>query len=1048
MAAFLAVKKRFRLKLSARGEAMQRRIPPVVRPSSGGIAPERPPLFPASFGLIGSHADWRSTWTHIVAGKFSNSPYSSLFFYEQSTGYGEFYDTDGAGGVTFFQSYFNQQNSWTHIVSGAFYGPGRTGLLFYDQAAGFAAIYDPHTGNVREYSGWRTSWTHSTTVRVNIIHPDNAISDFPALVLYDQAAGHLEIHRCMGSGGLEFITQKDDFVSRWTHVAGDCIAGPGLLFYDASTSHGEIYSISGNETNGYKFDTPPATKDGLPPATDITPGNFGWFDTGFLFYDRASGQGTFVYSDIAFGGISVSDETYAGWPTSWDIIVSGVFWAADPEDLNFQNGFTSLLFYDRTRGYGEFDFHAPFEATLARTLDGYVSPASVVPGETVSFYVNSQVGPFTIKIYQQDESADGALMAAVDNIQQLPQLPIGRLDYRDGPAWPPAADFVIPQDWPSGLYLARAETTSVGVAGDTLTIPFVVRAAVPASQSKILLYIDDVTYEAYNFWGGRSLYGFAGLGSMFFTSPGSGDFRLPRAYRVSFRRPYRHFYEEPPHGITKWQKWEVPLIRWLVRQGIAVELCTATDLHKDQANHAGMLQNYQLLVCVGHHEYWSKEMRDNVESFAEGGGNVVFFSGNVCWWQARFDLNVQRTICYKGTVDPYAETQPDLATVNWYDQPVCRAETSLTGVSWYNSIEQSLLYRVVEPNHWAFTGLGFFKKSFFGLYKDQDGVPRSVLGEGTEVDKYQSPQPDPCLPSSPLNFLVLADVPPLSDPGNIDAPPAGTMGIFAKGQGQVITVGTINWSLGLSQDGGWNEIDQITRNVFDRLGGGLADDCASGGPYPAVNLGAFSGNGSIDKSEDGDVTVDNVTNGFNLRLTSQHGRITISHKVDQHSSAILTACAGVSIAEKIDQHSSATIFANGDVTIGQKIDEGSFADIKSMNGAIDIGQKVDQHSTAILQAQATVHIGQKIDQHSNVTINAQGDITIDEGIDQHAKAYIKSENGSIIIGQAVDGGADATLIALNGSVTIGRKVAGGASVKWSAQSFTCPDASGGTVTNI
>jgi hypothetical protein len=41
------------------------------------------------------------------------------------------------------------------------------------------------------------------------------------------------------------------------------------------------------------------------------------------------------------------------------------------------------------------------------------------------------------------------------------------------------------------------------------------------------------------------------------------------------------------------------------------------------------------------------------------------------------------------------------------------------------------------------------------------------------------------------------------------------MGIFPKGQGWVFTAGTINWSLGLSQDDDWNAIDQITRNVFD-----------------------------------------------------------------------------------------------------------------------------------------------------------------------------------------------------------------------------------------
>jgi hypothetical protein len=229
---------------------------------------------------------------------------------------------------------------------------------------------------------------------------------------------------------------------------------------------------------------------------------------------------------------------------------------------------------------------------------------------------------------------------------------------------------------------------------------------------------------------------------------------------------------------------------------------------------------------------------------------------------------------------------------------------------------------------------------------------------------------------------------------------------------------------------------------------GLPDDCGAGGPYPAVNLGTFSGNGMAQKSEDGDVTVDNVTNDFTLHLTSQHGGITLIHKVDQHSSATLTACAGVSIGEKIDQHSQATIVANGDVTIGQKIDQWSEADITSIQGAIDIGQKIDQHSVARLNAGTTVHIGQKIDQHATVTIIAQGDVNIDQGIDQHSTADITSVNGSITIGQAVDGEADATLRAPNGSITIVQKVAGGASVKWSAQSFTCPDTSGGTVTKI
>ena len=230
---------------------------------------------------------------------------------------------------------------------------------------------------------------------------------------------------------------------------------------------------------------------------------------------------------------------------------------------------------------------------------------------------------------------------------------------------------------------------------------------------------------------------------------------------------------------------------------------------------------------------------------------------------------------------------------------------------------------------------------------------------------------------------------------------------------------------------------------------GLPDNCAAGGPFPAVDLGTFDGATTAVKSADGDVTVDKVDNGFMLELTSQHGSITIIHKVDQHSSATLTACGGVHIGEKIDQHSTAKIEAHGDVTIGQKIDQWSRGVIiKSTKGGIDIGQKVDQHSQVTLTAATTVHVGQKIDQHSEVTIIARGDVNIDQGIDQHAIADITSLNGNITIGQAVDGEAQATLRAPNGNITVVQKVAGGASVQWSALSFTCPDTGGGTVTHI
>lgn len=795
---------------------MAKATPPKSSAASAEV-PDPPPLFPASFQTLADHPDWRNTWTHIVSGKFSASPYSGLLFYDQANGYAEFYETDGLGGINFLQNDSNWRKSWTQIISGAFYGPDRTGLFFYDQQGGYAAIFNTDgSGNLisppQEHFGWRTSWTNISTVRIP--DPNNSGGAIFGLLLYDRAAGHGEIHKCDGQGGLELIVERDDWRTSWTQVVGDFFSGTGVLFYEGSTSYGEVWAVTYNpENHTFGFELQ-ATQDGLPPATQIVPGNFGWYDTSFVFYDRQSGSGTFMFYNPPgdTGSIVAGGEAYS-WPTSWDIIVPGDFWEPDPEYVQFQNGFTDLLFYDRTAGHGQFCLHEPFGAVLAQDIEGYVSPGSVVPGETLNLYVNSRVGRYTINIYRQD--AEQVLVNAVQNIQQFAQpFPIGRLDYRDGPSWPPVAEIVIPPDWPSALYLARVEA-----AGSTpVNIPFVVRSAVPGAQSEILICIPDATYDAYNFWGGRSLYGFRSKAGADYAaavwSYGPSldpwpDHQIPRSFRVAFARPY-----DDDFGNPKWQKWEVPLLRWLARQGIAVEVCTATDLHKAQANHTNLLENYQLLVSVGHDEYWSKETRDNVEAFALAGGNVAFFSGNVCWFQVRYDLNVKRVICYKDArFDPYSISQPDLATVNWYDKPVCRAETSLTGVSWFGATNPTAEYRVLQPDHWVFAGLDSASKVLFGLYV-VDGQETLQTVVGYETDKYQPPQQNPCLPSSPSNLQRLAEV-----PAEVSAyGPAATMGIFSSGKGQVFTVGTINWTLGLSQGDQWGAIDQITKNIFDQLG--------------------------------------------------------------------------------------------------------------------------------------------------------------------------------------------------------------------------------------
>ncbi len=48
---------------------------------------------------------WRETWHTIHVGKFADSAFDGLFFYDQPGGAGEFYSTDGAGNIALLSSH-------------------------------------------------------------------------------------------------------------------------------------------------------------------------------------------------------------------------------------------------------------------------------------------------------------------------------------------------------------------------------------------------------------------------------------------------------------------------------------------------------------------------------------------------------------------------------------------------------------------------------------------------------------------------------------------------------------------------------------------------------------------------------------------------------------------------------------------------------------------------------------------------------------------------------------------------------------------------------
>jgi hypothetical protein len=291
-------------------------------------------------------------------------------------------------------------------------------------------------------------------------------------------------------------------------------------------------------------------------------------------------------------------------------------------------------------------------------IQGYATASDVAQGDTLELHVSTNEAAYSVwiedaldptNVLVQFQGLEGHAHAVPDSA------------FAWGCGWPVSLAVPVDPSWPSAVYYARiiSQPTSFNPEDPESTfVPFVVREDVPGSTSNILFQLSTNTYNAYNAWGGRSLY-----------PQNSEDFR--RSYFVSSQRPYD---VEKGKGQFPW--WERPLAAWLRTENVTVEFCTNVALHREP----DLLSHYDLFLSVGHDEYWSKEMYDQAEAFREAGGNLAFLSGNSIFWSVRFEDDTM--VCYKDlNLDPYYELGLyDRVTITWRSPPLNRPEGLLMGV--------------------------------------------------------------------------------------------------------------------------------------------------------------------------------------------------------------------------------------------------------------------------------------------------------------------------------------------------------------------------------
>jgi hypothetical protein len=437
----------------------------------------------------------------------------------------------------------------------------------------------------------------------------------------------------------------------------------------------------------------------------------------------------------------------------------------------------------------------------------YVNSITVTQGDTLKFYVSTSSHPFDMRITRFITSE---VKARITDIKSLPggirEVPADA--YINGCRWPETYRFVIPESWEPGMYRATFPTSAGG--GGVL---FFVKAKNPGSYANTLVVLNTNTWQAYNAFGGKSLY------------PSNSP---NRSYKVSFLRPSTHGY-----GAYLFFKHEVKFVDWMYSENQKVEYASDFDIHSDPE----LLKKYKIVAVVGHGEYWSYQQRKNFHDYVKSGGKMMIMSGNTSWWQVRFEDNGNTLVCYKNrTADPLNGIADSLVTVNWYANPVNNPENSLIGLSFRNGgyvNNGNVLpgsqgygdYAVLNTHHWIYDGTNL---------KDGDEFGSGDLIAGNEVDGalFSWINGLPVVTGqdgTPSNFRILAITPAESADQSVTGE-NGLIGIFhTPGGGAVFNAATIKWGDGLYND---EVVKKITRNVYDRFQKNLfPPDILSWNPY-------------------------------------------------------------------------------------------------------------------------------------------------------------------------------------------------------------------------
>lgn len=430
----------------------------------------------------------------------------------------------------------------------------------------------------------------------------------------------------------------------------------------------------------------------------------------------------------------------------------------------------------------------------SKQIWGYVDRHSIVPGESLNLMLSTKPAspPIMVRaeIFHMRPSSGGERqMVRQSQAFQVTCQGVPSTAAAIGPGWQPTLANIQSAGLQSGYYMIDLVHEDSKIREPNVA-SFVVKS--PRRSGDILVKLGTNTYQAYNSWGGHSLY--------------VSDLYQVQGQIVSFDRP------TPPSFL----EFDWYYVKWLeaaaMRNGWTVDYATNFDIHTDP----NLMDGYRVVIVPGHDEYWTKEEFDAFERriFVQG-KNVLFLGGDIAYAQVRYaDVNRaprgtdqgREMIAYKRLEDPIrwrvGSGDADLLVTARFRDGRRRPETMLTGVGSEGMFTPMTDANPAYPLHVVRTDLPFFAGT--GL---QPGASVGNLvgyewgnsdppGDGTRLWDSEKSR-IAALP--PERVLVVFEGRPRNDKGQEGR--AESVYFTLPSGAKVFSAGTIRWAWGLSKPG-------------------------------------------------------------------------------------------------------------------------------------------------------------------------------------------------------------------------------------------------------